>query len=128
MSRWMRRFGGAAVLAAAVVTLAIPQNADAWWRGGVFMGISPAPFVWGPHYWGPRYYAPYYYAPPVVAYPPPIYAPPPAYVPAPSYSTPRASGPACYAGQYVCPLARPAPAGADCTCPSEGGRVPGRVG
>jgi hypothetical protein len=104
----------AAAAAAAGVALAMPQPAHAWWRGGVFFNV--APFV-------PFYYAqPYYYVPPPVVYAPPVYTAPPAYVPPDTAQS-------CYAGAYVCPLARPAPTGQPCSCPAEGGgRVGGRVG
>ena len=51
-------------------------------------------------------------------------------MPAPTAGTPAApAGQACYAGAYVCPLERPAPAGDACSCPARGGqRAWGRVG
>lgn len=116
----------------AAAALAVPSPARAWWRGGVFFGFPAI--------------APFYYAPPPIAYPPLVYAPPPAaYAPpyygqpyatapypntTPPYGAPQnATGPACYAGQYVCPLETPAPAGSQCTCPTNAGsRIVGRVG
>jgi hypothetical protein len=59
---------------AAIGTLAAPHQANAWWRGGVGIGIWVPPVVVAP---------PVYAAPPVVYAPPPVaYAPPPvAYAP-----------------------------------------------
>ena len=108
----------AALLAGlALAALAVPTPAQAWWRGGVFFGFPPV--------------VPYYYPPPPVVYPPPvIYAPPPAAYPpyAPPPPPPQQAGPACHAGAYVCPLETPAAAGAPCTCPTNTGRIAGRVG
>lgn len=104
-----------ALLAAAGAAgiLAAPQ-AHAWVR----FGVGVFPFAYAPY--------PYYAPPPVYYAPPPvIYAPPPSYAPAP----PASSGPACYAGPYVCPLAQALPSGYSCSCPSnDGGRVSGRAG
>jgi hypothetical protein len=54
---------------AAIGVAAMPQDANAWWRDGVGVGIWVPPVVVAP--------APAYVAPPVV------YAPPPVYYPAP---------------------------------------------
>lgn len=99
-----------AVLAAAAlaIVLAVPSAANAWWRGGWGIGIGIAPVV-------------PVYPPPVYYYPPPAYYPPPVYTPAPA-------GQACYAGPYVCPLDRPSPVGAPCSCPTNNGRAGGQVG
>ena len=92
--------------AIAIVTLAaLPSPAHAWRHWG-----------WG---WGPGIII----APPVFIAPPPVY-----YAPPPSYYAPRAAGEACYAGPYVCPLERPGPQGAPCSCPTNNGRAGGRIG
>lgn len=66
-----RRLGGVAAVAglATFCVAALPQRAEAWWRGGccaVRLGV---------------------WVPPVVVAPP-AYAPPPAYYPAPAYYPP----------------------------------------
>ena len=78
----------AAVLGlAAVGVMAMPHNANAWWRRGIWI-------------------APVYVAPPPVYYAPPvIYAPPPVVYTQPSPYGAGSSG-RCYAGAYVCPLSR----------------------
>lgn len=94
---------------------ALPTAAQAWWRGGVVIGVAP-----------PRYYPPPVYVPPPVYYyapPPVIYAPPPFYVAPPSQYARR-----CYAGPYICPLQPPGPAGSLCSCPANQGRAYGRAG
>lgn len=54
---------------AALGVTALPHAANAWWRGGVGIGVWVPPVV---------------VAPPPVAYGPPVvYAPPPAYYPPP---------------------------------------------
>src|SRR4051812_2361470 len=77
-----------------LIALALSNQADAYWRGGVW--IEPAP-------------PPYYYAPPpvVVAPPPTYYAPPPPVVyqpPPPAAMVPPRTGTAygtmCFAGVY----------------------------
>ena len=73
---------------------------------------------------------PVFYPPPVYYYPPPVYYPPPpvVYAPSPAWSTPPAPAAtqSCSAGQYVCPMTRPVPAGATCWCPNNsGGRAYG---
>lgn len=105
----MRRiiFGAAAVVLAAGAMLA-SHPAEAWWRGGGF-------------FYGP----PVFIGPPVVYAPPPVYyAPGPVYGPGPTYGP---AGQACYAGPYVCPLDQPTPAGAQCSCPANQGRVYGQA-
>lgn len=147
--RW-RALAAAAGVAALAMALSSP--AHAWWRGGFFVGVAPGPFVVGP----PAVYAPPVYAPPpVYGAPPPYgwepgspdYGAPEAYQTPPDYGRPRtyqtppdygyqygsrsapSQGASCYAQGYVCPLERPAPAGAACSCPSNrGGRVWGQTG
>jgi hypothetical protein len=97
--------------------LCLPGQAQAWWRGGVFIGVPPV--IVGP----PVYYPPPVYAPPPVVYAPPpvVYAPPP-----PSYAP---EGPRCYAGAYVCPLQGAVPPGGACSCYGNAGQlIPGRAG
>jgi len=86
-----------------------------WGGGGVYFGFAP------PVYIGP---------PAVYVGPPVVYAPPPGYgygAPPPGYGAPAPSGPACYAGAYVCPLDKAGPPGAPCTCPANNGRVGGMI-
>jgi hypothetical protein len=67
----LKRVGSVAVVAglAAVDVAAMPQNANAWWSGGVGVGIWVPPVVVAP---------PVYAPPPVAYYPPtPPYYPPP---------------------------------------------------
>jgi len=89
----------AALALAGVV--AMPGTANAWWRGGPYVGFG-------------------FFPPPVVVAPPPVYAP------APSY-TPAQAGQGCYAGAYVCPLEHATPVGSPCSCPANNGRVAGQV-
>lgn len=128
------------VLASYVIATAVsgavltPRAAEAWWRGGFYVGI-PGPVVVGP----PVVYAP----------PPAYYAPPPDYyAPAPGYSAPPSSYPGlppysgssppayagghpgrtCYAGGYTCPLDPNFPVGSGCSCPTGQGLAYGRAG
>jgi hypothetical protein len=73
----LKRLGPMAAVAglAAVGVAAMPHDANAWWRGGIGVGIRVPPVVVAP--------PPVYLAPPVVYAPPPIYYPPPVYYPAP---------------------------------------------
>jgi hypothetical protein len=113
----LRRLLPLPVIAAA----ALPLRAEAYWRGGVWVGgaipVYPPP--------------PVIVAPPPVYYPPPTYYPPPVYAP-PTYSPPAYGGPpppgaACYAGPYVCRLDRPTPVGNACACDAGGSQVWGRA-
>jgi hypothetical protein len=81
----------------------------------VFIGVG-IPFF-GPGYYGPP---PVYYPPPPLYYAPPpvVYAPPQTYVP----GRPTASGQACFAGAYSCPMDHPVPAGEGCYCLGNGGQ------
>ena len=117
-----------AVLATAAL---LPSQAQAWWRGGVFIGLPPvvvAPPVpaYPPAYYPPPYYAPGYYAPPSAPY----YgyaepsAPAPQQTPAPELSqNDRSSGQydapygsTCYAGVYTCAAPSQARVGTGCSC------------
>jgi hypothetical protein len=114
---WGRLIAASAAVAVGLGLFAAPGTANAWWRGGVFIG---APVVVGPVYPPPVYYPPppVYYAPP----PPVVYAPPGA-------TAPSQSAQSCYAGPYVCPLQYAMPAGATCSCYSNQGQpIPGRAG
>ena len=106
-----------AACAALLAPLLAPGAAQAYWRGGVFIGV---PFFYPP----PPVYVPppVYYAPPPVYYPPPpvAYAPPPAFQPGP--------GRTCFAGGYTCPLGGDFPPGASCSCPTGRGSAYGRAG
>ena len=113
ISRRMRFITAAMVLMSA---LAVATPAKAWRGPGVFIGVSP-------FFFGPR-----------VFYPPPIYYPPPAYYPQPAYYPPTFYArpgtyvaQSCNAGPYVCPLSPPGPIGAPCSCPTDRGRIAGRV-
>lgn len=101
--------------------------AAAWWHGGFFVGVAPAPLYVGPPV---AYPPPVYYAspPPPVYYPPPSppawYTPPPAATAAP----PAPTGQSCFAGAYVCPMDHPVPSGSACYCLSnERSKVWGRA-
>ena len=67
----LKRLGTVAAVAglACVGITAIPRDANAWWRGGVGVGIWVPPVVVAP--------PPVYVARPVVYAPPPVYYPPP---------------------------------------------------
>jgi len=110
------------LLTVAAVSLLASAPAKAWWSGGIGFGFAPAPYFYN--------YAPPP-PPPVVVAPPPYYAPPPA-VPAPPVTAPPPTaavpyGSTCFAGVYVCPLARPQPVGSDCSCPGLGAPSYGMV-
>ncbi len=118
-----------AALAALVVgaALLLPGTANAWWRGGVWIGV-PLPYVVPP---------PVYYAPPPVAYgaPPVVYDPNAPQVYDPNVQgqyqgqypgqPQMASAGSCAAGAYVCPLDTPLQPGTPCSCPANRGRVSG---
>jgi hypothetical protein len=72
----LKRLGTGAAIAAlvAIGVIAIPHNANAWWRGGYGVGVWVPPVV---------------VAPPVYAPPPVVYAPPPGYYPPAYYPAPR---------------------------------------
>jgi hypothetical protein len=63
----LRRFGMVAAVAglAALGVVAMPHEANAWWRGGFGVGVWVPPVVVAPP---PYYYPP---PPPVAYYPPP---------------------------------------------------------
>ncbi len=148
----------AAVLGGIALSVALASPANAWWRGGFFIGV-PGPFV----------VAPPLYAPPPVYATPPVYAPPPAYAQPgeqppggyqespdqyaqpqggypeyPGEQEPSAGYPAapeqygqssgetaqsCFAGRYVCPLEHALPVGGKCWCPgNRGARQWGQAG
>jgi hypothetical protein len=71
----LKGLGGVAAVAglAAVGVAAMPHDANAWWRGGVGVGVWVPPVVVGP----PVYWPPVYAPPPVAYVPPPAYYPPP---------------------------------------------------
>ena len=74
MSLLKRLAAGAVVAAiAAVGIMAMPKNAEAWWRYGVGVGVVLPPVVVAP---APVYAAPVYAPPVVVAPPPVVYAAP----------------------------------------------------
>jgi len=123
----------ALIVLAVIGVAALPSTANAYWRGGVWIGVGPVfPF-----------YPPVVVGPPVVyAAPPVVYAPPayPAYpaqpgfaVTPPGFDAPgapapqTAAGPSCYAGPYVCPAYNATPIGGACSCPGNNGRVAGSV-
>lgn len=131
-----------AVIAALAGAALIPTTADAWWRGGVVIGLPPVvvgPPVVGypyPYYAPPYYYGPgygYYYGP--YGYP----APPPGTPQAQNgqasaqQSTPQASadnrpyGATCYAGVYTCSALPQSRVGSGCACPGLGAPSYGTV-
>ena len=116
LARWFVSRPLVALGVLAVGSVALARPAQAWWNGGVVVGVVPPPLYFGP---------PVYYPPPLVYAPPPVvYAPPSTYIP-PS----AGGGRSCYAGAYVCPLAPSIPAGGSCSCPAGAGhRVLGRAG
>jgi hypothetical protein len=75
----------AAALGVAALPLAIPSSAQAWWQGGVFVGIAPPVGEPAPAYPSPDYVPPQVYSAPPEAYS----APPEAYAGSPeAYSAP----------------------------------------
>jgi hypothetical protein len=115
------RHGMIAFAALVAVAIGFATPAQAWWRGGVFVGVAPLPFFVGPPVVYP-YYPPPYYAPP-------YYAPGVTYSPIPGNVSPGSSGRSCYAASYVCPLDQNIAPGGACSCPSNtGGRIGGRAG
>ena len=96
----LRRLGVAAAFAGVLATglTAMPQEANAGWRGGVGYGVVVPPVVVGPPVYAvpPRVYA---VPPPVYVAPPVVYARPPvAY-----YPGPRVWIPAHWRGGYWVP-------------------------
>jgi hypothetical protein len=124
ISRW--RALSLPVLAVGAAMLATP--ADAWWRGGVWIGVPPV-VVAPPAYYPPAYYPYYpypYYAPPAAYYPPAQTPVPQAQSDTASHG-PVAYGAMCYAGVYNCAAAPKSPVGSGCTCPGIGAPSYGRV-
>lgn len=107
----LRRFLATAALAAGTLLVMPTPGAQAQ----VFVGAGFGyPFY-------PLYQPRVVFAPPAFYYPPRVvFAPPPAYVAAPVGR--------CLAGAYVCPLDRPGPIGATCSCPTNTGRARGQIG
>jgi hypothetical protein len=123
----------------------VATPAQAWWHGGVFIGLPPVVVAPGPVY-PPYYYPPAYYPPPYpYAYPPPAYgqAPPPADQGAPPQGQASQAPPAqgqtaqgqaqvaygsmCYAGVYRCAAPNFTPIGETCSCPGLGAPSYGTV-
>lgn len=159
MTPWIKRraLAGAAVLGCLALSAGLASPANAWWRGGFFIGV-PGPFVFAP----PVYAPPRVYAPPPMYAPPPVYSqpgesPPEGYQESPdAYAEPPAGYPeypeaqepsagypqapeqygqsgntaqSCFAGRYVCPLEHAAPVGGKCWCPgNRGERQYGQAG
>lgn len=141
------RFAAAAAFGLAMLPLAIPSTARAWWSGDVYIGSTPPVIVNPPVYSAPAYAPPPVYSESPEAYqyqlPPQPYQPPQPYPESPdAYTAPPAAYPdvpssyavpniyesqtvppgrSCFAGPYYCPLDRPTPAGSPCSCPSHGG-------
>jgi hypothetical protein len=124
---WRVRALASAVILGGAAFISAP--AQAWWRGGFFIGVPPVVVAPAPY---PYYYPPAYYPP---AYYPPGYAYPPYYGPAPQaqpQAQPQASqAPAqnhaqvayaamCYAGVYQCAAPAYTPVGQTCSCPALG--------
>jgi hypothetical protein len=131
----MNHLSRAVACAALAAAALMPATANAWWHGGVFIGVPP--IVVGP----PVYPYPYPYAyPPGYYYPPAPYAPgyyPPAGTAAPK-SAPQSKAPqmsqantpygaTCYAGFYTCAAAPQSHVGSGCTCPGIGAPSYGSV-
>ncbi len=134
-----RRAGVLACAVAAGGMMMAATPAQAWWRGGVWIGVPPV-VIGAP---APAYYPPYYYPPYYpYAYPPAYYPPPPAYPQSQaqpqtqpetqpqtqpgaqqSQAVPNqqvAYGSTCYAGVYVCAAPGNTPVNAGCSCPGIG--------
>jgi len=122
-----------AAVAALLCTFMHSTSAQAWWRGGVFIGVPPVvigpPVVayGAPYYYAPGYY-PYYYYPP----PPPNGAAPQASAsgqtaaPQVSQNTPP-YGSMCHAGVYSCAAAPQSSVGSTCACSGIGAPSYGTV-
>jgi hypothetical protein len=158
LSAKVRALSIAAALGLLGLAVLVPSTGQAWWGGGVFIGIPPivVPPLGYPYSYPypPPVYAPppIYSAPGETGAPPPGYegspeayqSPPPGEQPPPGYAAPPsgyaqppaasggqagAPGYSCFAGAYVCPLDRSLPVGGKCSCPSNrGGRVAGQAG
>ena len=112
-----RHLGVLAGAAALGCMMVAATPAQAWWRGGVFIGLPPV--VVGPPLYTPYYYPPYYpYAVPY--YPPPVVYAPPASAPQASTGKQISYGTTCYAGVYVCAAPGNTAVGAGCSCPGWG--------
>lgn len=122
-----RRVFAAAVLALGASLPLVPAA-----QARVFLGVG---FGFGFPVFGPYYP---FYVPPVVVAPPVIHGSPyGAYGPYGPHGSPaayahappgHAVAPRCFAGAYICPLDRPGVVGGPCSCPTNTGRAPGRVG
>ena len=126
----------AALLALAGATL--PAAAQAYWRGGYFIGVpgvyvAPPPYAYyPPAYYPPAYfppagYPPAYYPPPGTGAPPASFAAPLPASPSSTDSPPLPPGQACFAGAWICPLDQPTPIGSPCACSAGGGKAWGRA-
>jgi hypothetical protein len=136
MTQRLRALGVAGILGAAAI---FASPAEAWWHGGVFVGLPPvvvAPGYYAPYYYPPAYYPPAYYPPGY--YPPPYGYAPPAYGTAAPPAAPQAKaetgsqgqvayGAMCYAGIYHCAAPANTPIGRTCSCPGIGAPSYGSV-
>ncbi len=99
----------------ACTLLAVPLTPA---QARVFVGYG---FGFGYPFYAPFYGPRFVYAPPVLyAATPVVYAVPPTYATAPAGR--------CFAAAYVCPVDRPRPVGAPCSCPTNTGRASGHIG
>jgi hypothetical protein len=132
MRHFIPRVAFCAALAGAAF---IPTTAEAWWHGGVFIGVPP--IVVGPPV-AAYPYPPAYYYPPAYSYAPGYYPPGTTYAPraagtAAPQATPQMSqantpyGSTCYAGIYTCGAAPQSHVGAVCSCPGIGAPSYGSV-
>jgi hypothetical protein len=137
LARPLKALAVASVIGAAALA-ATP--AQAWWHGGVFIGVPPVvigaapyPYYYPPYYYPPAYYPPAYYPPYPYAYPPPASGAPaqPQSNGAPGNGTAGggkvAYGASCYAGVYHCAAPAYTPIGETCSCPGIGAPSYGSV-
>jgi hypothetical protein len=136
MTHHLPRIALCAALAGAAL---IPATAQAWWHGGVFIGLPPVvvgpPVVAYP-------YPPAYYYPPAYPYAPGAYPPTYQYAPPAGTAAPQSQAPAqapqmsqantpygstCYAGVYTCAAAPQSHVGSVCSCPGIGAPSYGSV-
>ncbi len=138
-SRLMRPLKALAVAAVIGGAAFAATPAQAWWHGGVFIGLPPVvvgaapyPYYYPPYYYPPAYYPPAYYPPYPYAYPP-ASAGAPAQPQAHGNGAPTADGgkvaygASCYAGFYHCAAPAYTPIGETCSCPGIGAPSYGSV-
>jgi hypothetical protein len=128
----------AAALAAALLAAA-SADANGWrgsFRGGGFHSFrgsgccfrGPGFFPWF-GFGGPVFAPGFFVGPPVVYAPPPVFfAQPPVFFLDPAANSAPPPPHRCFAGAFICPLDRPGPVGAPCSCPTNTTRAAGQIG